>query len=635
MPEAVARQNLSAHLWRLREIFGVESGMPIIASDKHAVWLVERDRIWLDVTVFERACTNIINNADASLTELHQYRAELELYCADLLEGLDGGWFVPARERLRLSRASAIETLIQRYITAGSVQDALELAIHLVHFEPLHEEAHCLLVQLHLVTDHIEEARQCFQQYQALWQTELGLPPSTRMAALAQQHRLQIPDARRDRDIRRDARLLNTMTRELLDADQQTDESFEIVATREDLRADCIRFAIRLGQLFRSSFDNLRALAHFRFALKLLRASCSGEAPMQEIEVRRLCDEIYDLTNDHPAQHKNLKCLEALTAQLGDASVQLDATLRRAWFEAQRNRHEATLTPLLELERSGLERHPIPSQSLVLRVMAVIEQESGKLQQAIAHAQRAIVLDESVNHTTGIAAALVTLASAMIARGEYAEALTHAKRSYDLQGTPQLSTLRARILGILGLSEMRAGTLDIAHAHLQEALHLARALGDINSSLWIIHTLCELYLRQGAVESARTLAMGHLEIAVRCDNPLMAAQFTLLIAQTHLQAGNYAQALDYARSAGKLAKHRYLWRYNLQAMLHAGEALLCMQKPKSATRYAQAAVHLFHTKGHKLAEEADLMTLADRCQIEWPQAATPTDIPTPAHPRPQ
>jgi tetratricopeptide (TPR) repeat protein len=257
------------------------------------------------------------------------------------------------------------------------------------------------------------------------------------------------------------------------------------------------------------------------------------------------------------------------------------------------------------------------------------------LKQAITHAQRAIVLDDSIDNTTGIAAALVTMASAMIARGEYESALIHTQRAYNLQSTPQASPLLSRILGILGLAELRAGSLDFAQAQLQEALHLARAFGDTNSGLWIMHGLCELYLCRGAVESARTLAMGCLGSAVRNGNTLMAAQFALFVSQTYLQAGNCPQALDYARRAEKLAKHSYLWRYKLQAMMFAGEALLCMQKPKSATRYAQAALQLFRGKDQKLAEEADLKMLVTRCRIEWTHAFMPTDTPAPESQRPQ
>ncbi|BCX06083.1 MAG: hypothetical protein KatS3mg053_4021 [Candidatus Roseilinea sp.] len=615
-PEAAARQNLSAQLWRLHKVLKACAGdASIIAGDKHEIWVAAPQLVWSDAAALEQASTALAQASDR--TALDAIRAVLALYRGDPLQGLDDEWCAPHHERLRQLQMHALDALAERYLALGDARVALEMTAALVNLEPLYEDAHHRLIRLHVATGHLEEARRCYQHYCHLWKTELGAPPSPRMVALAQEHALTTEHARLDAATRRDLRLLTHIVRAFDDIPTDAggpDDLPEVSQARDDMRRQCASYAARLGNVFKERHAYPQALAYFQLALDAL----SGLPPIadtlrQALAIRRRCDEIHDLGSSRRLQAANLRCIETIAARLADPNDILDATLRRMWFEAGRGRYPKALEVARRIEAEGLDRYTREAQALAYRVMAVIEQESGDMRSAIRHAGAAIRLDEGLGNTLGVVAGLTTLAAAYIAQGNYAEARSHAERARSLYDAQVPMVIQARLLGVLGLAQLRTGALKAAGDQIQAAIRLARALGDNDTELWATRMLCELHLQQGEADAARTLAHSCFQAAMRQKNILVAAQSAITLAHASLAKSDYAQAAQWAKMARRCAYAGHLWRYRLQALVREGEATLAMRYRRRAAALAHAAKRAHERRDQLLEEAGEIAALCARC----------------------
>ncbi|MFC1464577.1 MAG: BTAD domain-containing putative transcriptional regulator [Candidatus Brachytrichaceae bacterium NZ_4S206] len=615
-PEATARQNLSAQLWRLHKALKACAGDAFtIAGDKHEIWVAAPQLVWSDAAALKQASTALAQASDR--TALDAIRAVLALYRGDPLQGLDDEWCAPHREQLRQLQMHALDALAERYLALGDARAALEMTAALVNLEPLYEDAHHRLIRLHVAAGHLEEARRCYQHYCHLWKTELSAPPSPRMVALAQEHALTAERARLDAATQHDLRLLAHIIRALddipTDARGPADLP-EVSQARDDMRRQCASYAAQLGNVFKERLAYPQALAYFRLALDVL----SGLPPIadtlrQALAIRRRCDEIHDLGSSRRLQAANLRCIENIAAQLADPNDILDAALRRMWFEAGRGRYPKALEVARRIEAEGLDCYPREAQALAYRVMAVIEQESGDMRSAIRHASAAIRLDEGLGNTLGVVAGLTTLASACIAQGDYAVALAHAERALALHPSPAATPVQARLLGVLGLAQLRMGDLASAGTHIQAAIRMSRALGDSDTELWATHALCELYLKQGESNVAHTVAHLHFQSAMRRKNALAAAQLAIIVARACLIKGDHGEALNWATTAARCARSKHLWRYQFQALVREGEAMLAMNRSRRAAALARAAKRAYERRGQLLEEAGEVAALCARC----------------------
>lgn len=108
----------------------------------------------------------------------------VRLMSRDLLPGWYDEWVAVERSRLRQLRLHALETLATRLSVQGRYRDALDVALQTVAAEPLRESAHRVLTEVHLAEGNVGEARQLYERWRRLLDTEFGLRPTARFDEL-------------------------------------------------------------------------------------------------------------------------------------------------------------------------------------------------------------------------------------------------------------------------------------------------------------------------------------------------------------------------------------------------------------------------------------------------------------------
>jgi DNA-binding SARP family transcriptional activator len=102
----------------------------------------------------------------------------------DLLPDWYDEWVLVERERFRQLRVHALESLSQRFATAGIYWAAIEAGLAAVAAEPLRESAYRSLIQAHLGEGNRAEAVRQFSRYRELLLNELGVEPSPSLAGM-------------------------------------------------------------------------------------------------------------------------------------------------------------------------------------------------------------------------------------------------------------------------------------------------------------------------------------------------------------------------------------------------------------------------------------------------------------------
>lgn len=643
-PESTARRNLNQLLYRLRTAL---QGCPCLLSTSQAVQFDPQADFWFDAAEFERCA----QQQDAPSLE----RA-VALYRAEFFEGCDDDWCVAQRERLREIYVTALRSLARIHEAEGHLEQALIAAQQWVRADVLNEDAHDRLITLLLAVNRVGDAREQFRRYESLWRTELNLPPSAHMRQLAQAHGLTSESVRLDAATLRDMHLLAGMVSVFDEAGREeaghteTGQDMDlpdVAQAREEMRQQCVSYAEQLGIVFKDRHVYPQALAYFQLALKLLSGlSSRTDALRQELEIRRRCDEVHDLGPSRRVQKMNLVRIEAVAAQLEDLGDLLDASLRRAWFELRCDRHDRALEIVRRIELDGLNRHPREAQTMVYRVMAVIEHETGDFAASANHAERALHIDEAAGDRQAVLLDWVNLASAFVAQGDDARALAAAERAAALETSHTPAVTRARLLGVLGLSQLRSGSksrsqqaLAAAGESLRSALRLAQSLGDSELAYWVARVLSELYFQRGEMERAIYFAQHYYDIATHAKSAYAAATLAETLAHFYCAGQDAKRALDWAKRAAKLARAKSMWRCQLRTAMRKAQALLMLQKPQHAYVVICEAMELFQQREQRLEEERELLETYARCvhatQLDAAAyASTPIDTPTLGHPHP-
>jgi len=139
-------------------------------------------QVHVDVTEFVGTARRLI---EGDVPGTDTWRA-IELMSQDFLPGWYDDWVVDERDRLRQLGVHALETLATRLSRAGRYGDAREAAVQAVAAEPLRESAHRTLTEVHLAEGNLGEARQLYDKWRRLLDTELGLTPSIQFDELVE-----------------------------------------------------------------------------------------------------------------------------------------------------------------------------------------------------------------------------------------------------------------------------------------------------------------------------------------------------------------------------------------------------------------------------------------------------------------
>ena len=109
-----------------------------------------------------------------------------DLAC-DLLPDWYDDWVQDERARLLPTRLQILDNLARRLSASGRHADAIHAALVAIRLDPLRENAHQTLIELHLAEGNRSEAWRHFQRCRRLLREELGVDPPESMRLLLEQ----------------------------------------------------------------------------------------------------------------------------------------------------------------------------------------------------------------------------------------------------------------------------------------------------------------------------------------------------------------------------------------------------------------------------------------------------------------
>jgi DNA-binding SARP family transcriptional activator len=171
--EGRAHGNLRAAVWRIQHLLdGVleeSQGMMALTPDVH-----------VDVHDLRKIAHQVTTGEGPPDTA----RALQVLRRGILLPGWYDDWALEEREQLHQLRLRALETLADRLLERGELDEALQAAMGAVHLEPLRESAHRALIRVHLRDGNHVEAVRVYRVFRERLSEELGISVSNQIVEL-------------------------------------------------------------------------------------------------------------------------------------------------------------------------------------------------------------------------------------------------------------------------------------------------------------------------------------------------------------------------------------------------------------------------------------------------------------------
>jgi predicted ATPase/DNA-binding SARP family transcriptional activator len=174
-PPDKARRSLSTALWHLRRCFPREDNP--LQGDNQLIQFVPRANVWLDAEAFA---------AQAAGDTAHHWRAAVDLYRGEFLDGFFDDWVINERYRLQSLLLNTLARLMAFYEEAGQAPEALRTALTLVEHDPLREDAHRLAMRVYAGQRRRSAALEQYTRCSASLQAELSIEPAPETQALYQ-----------------------------------------------------------------------------------------------------------------------------------------------------------------------------------------------------------------------------------------------------------------------------------------------------------------------------------------------------------------------------------------------------------------------------------------------------------------
>lgn len=124
------------------------------------------------------------------ISGLGQLPLDCETYIGDLTQQLLPGWpeewLIPERDRWGQMRQHALEHLALQFRAAGQYLPAIQSALAAIAVDPIRENAHRILIEVHADEGNVACALMRYRHYETLLRQELGVAPSGQMTQLIQ-----------------------------------------------------------------------------------------------------------------------------------------------------------------------------------------------------------------------------------------------------------------------------------------------------------------------------------------------------------------------------------------------------------------------------------------------------------------
>jgi predicted ATPase/DNA-binding SARP family transcriptional activator len=177
-----------ANLRRTLSVLNTSGAGPWLEADRETIALRQDDSIWLDTEQFQRRLTDCRTHghppADVCPACLPLLTEAAELYRDHFLAGFTlrdspefDEWQLFQTEHLRRELAGTLDRLVQGHSAQGQFETAIGHAQRRLTLDPLHEPAHCHLMQLYTWTGDRAAALRQYHECVRILEAELGVSP--------------------------------------------------------------------------------------------------------------------------------------------------------------------------------------------------------------------------------------------------------------------------------------------------------------------------------------------------------------------------------------------------------------------------------------------------------------------------
>lgn len=139
----------------------------VLEADSETLGLRPEAVHWIDIDRFEACTDDPACGAENAIA----------LYGGDLAEGLDHDCFAAERERLADRYEDALATCAVQRLEAGDVEGARRMAERLIARDPLREEGHATLIDIHGLTGTRSQVVRHYRRIREILARELGETP--------------------------------------------------------------------------------------------------------------------------------------------------------------------------------------------------------------------------------------------------------------------------------------------------------------------------------------------------------------------------------------------------------------------------------------------------------------------------
>jgi predicted ATPase/DNA-binding SARP family transcriptional activator len=178
------RNNLRVSLYTLRQFLETRP------EERNHLLVVNRGEVHLDPQGFStdtlefEACLRRAARSDDEAARIRDLQAAVDQYQTDFLPEFGDLWITAERQRLSEVYQLALRGLVSAHISLREYDMALSVARKAIAYDPVREENHRLLMQVHgLMGDPNAGVRQ-YRELEGLLETELGSAPSRSTQAL-------------------------------------------------------------------------------------------------------------------------------------------------------------------------------------------------------------------------------------------------------------------------------------------------------------------------------------------------------------------------------------------------------------------------------------------------------------------
>lgn len=196
----------------------------------------------------------------------------------------------------------------------------------------------------------------------------------------------------------------------------------------------------------------------------------------------------------------------------------------------------------------------------VYRGLASISFTTGKYEEALHHARAYQALCEAIGNRLELSNSLNLIGVVSEFLGHYTEALDAYKGCLALLTDRAEPGLRSRVLRGIGEVLIRLGRLEEAEPYLEDALQIARSIGEGHSLSLTLSSLAGIEVQRQQFDLAWTLGQESVEVSLKTGHPLVIINALNRLGDVATEAGDlsegfkqYTEALKIAHEKGTVA----------------------------------------------------------------------------------